>query len=57
MHRDGPKQDYMAKAEEAERLAGEATDTVVRSSLRRQAYNYRQLAKFIERNSAKNLSW
>jgi hypothetical protein len=50
------KQDYLAKAEEAERLAAQETDVVVRSALRRQANNYRQLAIFIERNSAKNTS-
>ena len=53
MDRSESKQDYVAKAEEAERLAAQATDIVVRSSLRRQANNYRQLAKFIERNSAR----
>ena len=62
MVRDGSRQDYLAKAEEAERLAAQATDVVERSSLRRQANNYRQLAKFIERNCAQrpfgqSLSW
>ena len=51
MDRSEPKQDYLAKAEEAERLAAQTTDIVDRNSLQRQANNYRQLAKFIERNS------
>ena len=50
------KQDYLAKAEQAEQLAAQTTDTVDRNSLRRTANNYRQLAKFIERNSGKNPS-
>ena len=50
------KQDYLAKAEQAEQLAAQSTDTVDRNSLRRAANNYRQLAKFIERNSGKNPS-
>ena len=53
---DEAKQDYAAKAERAEELAAQATDIVVRNSLRRMANNYRQLAKFIARNSAKSLT-
>jgi hypothetical protein len=55
MHQRETKQDYLAKAEDAERLAEQATDVVVRNSLRRQANNYRQLARFIARNLAKSI--
>jgi len=50
------KQDYWAKAAQAERSAAQTTDIVTRSFLHRMANNYRQLAKFVERNSSKDSS-
>ncbi len=52
-----PKQDYWAKAREAEQHAAETTDSVMRNTWLRIAQSYRDLALFVQSKSSKGLSW
>ena len=45
--RQEPKQDYLAKAEQAEAMAAQTSDIVTRNALLKTARNYRHLAAFI----------
>lgn len=47
MGEDVPRQDYRAKADEAEKLALQSTDLVTRNNLLRAAQRYRSLDAFI----------
>ncbi|HET7085927.1 MAG TPA: hypothetical protein VFI23_14215 [Rhizomicrobium sp.] len=48
------RQDYVAKAEEAEKLAARCKDTILRNAWLRIAGGYRDLANLV---GARNLSW
>ncbi len=57
MHDLKPSQDYLAKADDADRLAGQASDIVIRGYWKRLAQRYRRLAVFVKKTSTKGLAW
>lgn len=52
MHDAEQRQDYIAKAERAEKEAAKTNDIVDRNSLLKAAKNYRKLAAFIHARTA-----
>jgi hypothetical protein len=52
-----PGQHYIDKAELAEEYALQATDAVTKNTWLRIAVSYRDLAEFVQKNSAKGFSW
>jgi hypothetical protein len=57
MERTDGRQDYIAKAREAEKCALETVDVVTRNTWLRIAANYRGLATFVQTKSARGFSW
>ena len=57
MDKSVERQDYIAKAKQAEMIAAETSDMVMRYFWRRAASDYRRLASFLASRSAFNAAW